>query len=120
MNRFVAVLGAVIAVALLSLNEAHAATAQENYRLYCVQCHGTTGNGQGINADGLAVSARDHSSAAEMSKLTDEELRTAVAKGGEAVTKSELMPPWAEVLRAEEIDDLVVHLRKLCKCMAAK
>ncbi len=122
MNRFVAVLGAVIAVALLSLNEAHAATAQENYRLYCVQCHGTAGNGQGINqtAGGLAVSPRDHSSAAEMSKLTDEEIRLAIAKGGEAVTKSELMPPWAEVLRAEEIDELVVHLRKLCKCVAAK
>lgn len=122
MNRFGAVLGAVIAAALLSQNEGHAATAQENYRLYCVQCHGTTGNGQGINqtAGGLAVSPRDHSSAAEMSKLTDEELRTAIAKGGEAVTKSELMPPWGEVLRAEEIDDLVVHLRKLCKCVPAK
>jgi len=120
MNRIGAVLGVVIAAVLLSPNEGRAATAQENYRLYCVQCHGTGGNGQGINAGGLAVSARDHSSATEMSKLTDEELRTAIAKGGEAVTKSELMPPWAEVLRAEEIDDLVVHLRKLCKCAVAK
>lgn len=120
MNRFAAVLGAVIAVAMPSLYEAHAATAQENYRLYCTQCHGISGNGHGINADGLAVSARDHSSAVEMSKLTDEELRLAITKGGEAVTKSELMPPWAQVLRANEIDELVVHLRKLCKCVAAK
>lgn len=120
MNRFAAVLGATLAVALPSLNESYAATAQENYRLYCAQCHGTTGSGQGVNAGGLAVSARDHSSAVEMSKLTDEEIRLAIAKGGDAVTKSELMPPWDQVLRTEEINELVLHLRKLCNCAAAK
>ncbi len=122
MNRFALTFGCTIAAIFLGTTDGRAITAEDNYRLYCVQCHGTAGNGQGINqtAGGLAVSPRDHSSAVEMSKLTDEELRLAIAKGGEAVTKSELMPPWAEVLRAEEIDDLVVHLRKLCKCVAAK
>ena len=68
--------------------------AEENYRLYCAQCHGIQGSGQGINqtADGLAVSPRDHTNVMEMSKLTNQDLKLAIAEGGDAVQKSELMP----------------------------
>ena len=99
-----------------------AASAEDNYRLYCVQCHGTLGNGQGINqtSGGLAVSPRDHTDAQDMGKLTDEELRLAIGEGGDAVQKSELMPAWGKTLSAEEIDDLAVFLRKLCKCAGGK
>jgi cytochrome c oxidase cbb3-type subunit 3 len=99
-----------------------AESAEENYRLYCAQCHGTRGNGQGINqtANGLGVSPRDHTIAKEMGKLTDQELRLAIADGGDAVQKSELMPAWGKTLSAEEIDDLVIYLRKLCKCAGRK
>jgi len=121
MNRFTAALGCVVAAAFLGATDGLTETVEENYRLYCVQCHGTAGTGRSINqaAGGLAVSARDHSSTAQMSKLTDDEIRLAIAKGGDAVQKSELMPPWDAVLTAKEIDDLVVYLRKLCKCVAA-
>jgi cytochrome c oxidase cbb3-type subunit 3 len=97
---------------------ARAATAEENYRLYCVQCHGTQGTGEGINqtAGGLTVSPRDHTHAKEMGKLSDDEIRRAIANGGDAVQKSELMPPWGSTLSEEEIDELVLHLRKLCQC----
>ncbi len=99
-----------------------AESAQENYRLYCAQCHGVQGNGQGINqtTDGLGVSPRDHTNAKEMSKLSDRELRLAIAEGGDAVQKSELMPGWEKTLSSEAIDDLVVFLRKLCKCAERK
>jgi cytochrome c oxidase cbb3-type subunit 3 len=99
-----------------------AETAEELYRLYCAQCHGTQGNGQGINqtTDGLGVSPRDHTNATEMSKLSDGDLRLAITDGGDAVQKSELMPAWGKTISAEEIDDLVVFLRKLCKCAERK
>ncbi len=99
-----------------------AESAQENYRLYCAQCHGTQGNGQGINqtADGLAVSPRDHTNAKEMSNLSNREIRIAIAEGGDAVEKSELMPAWGKTLSAREIDDLVLYLRALCKCAGNK
>ena len=99
-------------------NPAWAQTAEDNYRLYCVQCHGTLGNGEGINqtAGGLTVSPIDHSYTKEMSKRTDEELRLAVSEGGDAVEKSELMPPWGKTLSENEINDLVGYLRTLCKC----
>ncbi len=95
-----------------------AESAEQNYRLYCAQCHGTQGNGQGINqtADGLAVSPRDHTNAKEMSKLADREIRLAIAEGGDAVQKSELMPAWEKTLSAADIDGLVLYLRKLCTC----
>jgi cytochrome c oxidase cbb3-type subunit 3 len=93
-------------------------SAEETYRLYCAQCHGIQGNGQGINqtAGGLAVSPKDHTNAQEMSKLSDEELRLAIAEGGDAVEKSELMPAWGKTLTPGEIDGLVKHLRVLCAC----
>jgi cytochrome c oxidase cbb3-type subunit 3 len=99
-----------------------AETVEELYRLYCAQCHGTQGNGQGINqtTDGLGVSPKDHTNAKEMSKLSGGELRLAIADGGDAVQKSELMPAWGETLSAEEIDDLALYLRKLCKCAGRK
>jgi len=111
--------GLMIALAVVfEPTGSRAEPAEENYRLYCAQCHGTRGNGQGINqtADGLAVSPRDHTVAKEMSKLSDGDLRLAIAEGGDAVQKSELMPAWGKTLSAEEIDDLVLYLRKLCKC----
>jgi cytochrome c oxidase cbb3-type subunit 3 len=96
--------------------------AEETYRLYCVQCHGSLGTGEGINqtAGGLAVSPRSHTNAKEMSKLSDEELRLAISDGGDAVEKSELMPAWGATLSESEIDGLVLYLRKLCKCEAAQ
>jgi hypothetical protein len=122
MKRFAVALGCIIATAVPGPAGGRAESAEENYKLYCVQYHGTAGTGQGINqtAGGLAVSPRDHTSAVQMSKLGDEEIRLAIAKGGDAVQKSELMPPWGEVLTANEIDDLVVYLRKLCQCVQVK
>ena len=95
-------------------------TAEENYRLYCIQCHGSLGNGEGINqtAGGLAVSPRNHGLSDEMSKLIDEEIRLAIHDGGDAVQKSELMPSFGKTISEEEIDELVRHLRKLCQCEA--
>jgi cytochrome c oxidase cbb3-type subunit 3 len=97
-------------------------SVEQTYRLYCAQCHGTRGNGQGINqtADGLAVSPRDHTNAQQMGQLSDAALRLAIADGGDAVQKSELMPAWGKTLSAQEIDDLVVFLRRLCECAGRK
>ena len=112
----------ILLAAFVGAPAAHGETAEENYRLYCAQCHGTQGNGQGINqtAGGLAVSPRNHTNAMEMSKLSDAEIRLAISEGGDAVQKSELMPAWEKTLSAREIDDLVLYLRKLCKCTETK
>lgn len=91
---------------------------EKNYHLYCVQCHGSQGNGQGINdtAGGLSVSPKNHVLASQMSKLNDDEIRLAITQGGDAVQKSGLMPAWGNTLKEKQIDELVVYLRKLCQC----
>ncbi|MCH8177525.1 MAG: c-type cytochrome [Proteobacteria bacterium] len=92
--------------------------ADENYRLYCVQCHGSLGTGRGINdsGGGLTVSPKNHTLAKEMSKLSDENLHLAISEGGDAVQSSGLMPPWGGTLSKKAIQDLVIYLRLLCQC----
>jgi len=93
-------------------------SAELNYQLYCSQCHGSQGNGRGINdsAGGLSVSPRNHRLAEQMKKLTDKELRLAISKGGDAMEKSGLMPPFGKTLSETEIDEMAHYLRKLCEC----
>jgi len=91
-------------------------SAAKNYRVYCMQCHGISGKGAGINARDMAVPPRNHGEAKYLVARTDAELFKAIKEGGVALNKSALMPPWGETLSDSEIDDLVVHIRKLCKC----
>ncbi len=122
MTKPAIMLAGLISVLVIAaeMTPARAAPAAENYRLYCVQCHGTLGNGEGINqtSGGLAVSPRNHAYAKQMSELTDDHLRRAITGGGDAVESSELMPAWGKTLTGEEIDELVLYLRELCQCEA--
>jgi mono/diheme cytochrome c family protein len=93
-------------------------TVETTYRRFCVQCHGSLGNGQGINqtAEALAVEPRNHANPQRMSALTDKEIKLAITDGGAAVNKSPLMPAFGNTLSALEIDELADYLRKLCSC----
>lgn len=95
------------------------AAAAENYKFYCAQCHGIEGRGDGPNATkNMPVNPRDHTSAYEMSKLTDEDIINVIREGGAATSKSTLMPPFGKTLTEAEILAMKDYLRKLCKCKA--
>ncbi|MEW6312652.1 MAG: cytochrome c [Pseudomonadota bacterium] len=94
--------------------------AADNYKTYCVQCHGMEGNGKGVNIRDMSVQPRDHTDAKSMSGRSDAELFKVIKEGGPAIDKSVLMPPWGDTLSDEEIQDLVQHLRGLCKCQFGK
>jgi len=83
------------------------------YQVHCSQCHGVRGNGKGINAPFLFVAPRDHTSADEMSRLTDQDIFTAIKSGGTAVGKSALMPSWAGTIADDDIRLLVGYVRSL-------
>lgn len=83
------------------------------YRLLCSQCHGVRGDGRGINAPYLFVAPRDHTSYEEMSRLSDEQIRRAIERGGAAVGKSTAMPAWGALLRDDDVRLLVAYLRSL-------
>lgn len=104
-------------VALLLAMPAHAKeSAADNYKTYCVQCHGMKGNGNGINVRDMSVQPRDHTDAKAMSGRSDDTLFKVIKEGGPSIDKSILMPPWGDTFSDDEIRDLVQHLRLLCKC----
>ncbi len=99
-----------------SVADASAETAKDNYKTYCVQCHGLEGKGNGINVPDMSTQPRNHTDAKEMSARTDQELFKVIKEGGQAIKKSVLMPPWGSTLSDGEINDLVKYLHHLCKC----
>lgn len=116
---FYILIAALSSVAVFQAGVVFAATATENYKFYCAQCHGIDGMGDGPNATkNMPVSPRDHTSAYEMSKLTDEDIINVIREGGAATSKSTLMPPFGATLSGAEITALKDYLRKLCKCRA--
>ncbi|MBF0169717.1 MAG: cytochrome c [Nitrospinae bacterium] len=105
---------------LLSATDARAESAADNYKLYCVQCHGSAGTGKGINAPFLSVAPRNHTNAKDMGELSDDNVFKAIKEGGVAVGKSTQMPPFGGLLNDAAIKDLVKHLRGMCKCEGKK
>jgi len=107
--------GAVLLVGTSAIAEAQE-KAVDNYKLMCVQCHGLAGTGKGINAPALAVQPRNHTSAKDMSTLSDDNVFKAIKEGGIAVGKSNQMPAFGALMSDAEVKDLVKHLRGMCKC----
>lgn len=112
-------------IAFTGKGTAFAVSAEENYKFYCTQCHGSDGKGEGANAKPkvvgidlpeMSVTPRNHTNPEDMNKLTDTDIESAISGGGAAVSKSTIMPPWGKTLTEAEIKDLTAHLRKLCKC----
>jgi mono/diheme cytochrome c family protein len=109
----------IVAVACVLTTPAFPAETVENiYRLYCVQCHGLLGTGEGLawTSGGLTVQPQNHTSTEHMGKLSDSDIRRVITEGGSAGDKSDLMPPWGKTLSPAEIEELVLYLRNLCQC----
>ena len=115
-TRFLA--AALLALGTQTGGPAVAADAEQLFRFYCVQCHGVGGKGDGPNVtDDFPVSPRNFTNAEEMNKLTDADIKNVILDGGPSASKSPMMPPWSKTLTGEDVDALVVHLRKLCACV---
>lgn len=120
LENILTVVTATLFLSIISVQGAMAASAKDNYRTYCAQCHGLQGNGQGINVKDMSVQPRNHTDAVYMSSRSDQDLFTADKKGGLAINKSVLMPPWGDTLNDQEIHSMVQYLRKLCHCQEGK
>lgn len=100
---------------------ADAAKGRQVYDTYCALCHGPTGKGDGPGAAALEPKPRDLSSAELMQGKTDENLVNVITNGGAAAGLSAAMPPWNGVISAEDIQNVVAHIRQnLCKCQYKK
>lgn len=91
------------------------------YMHYCTPCHGVKGDGNGFNAYTLLVKPANHTDSKFMSERNDSKLFDTVNLGGIEVAKSTLMPPWGAALGDDaKIKSIVLYLRELCQCQAAK
>ena len=89
-------------------------TGEQLYATYCTQCHGTSGDGRGVNAAVMDVLPRSHIDPEEMGARQDKDLHKVIREGGKSINKSVLMPAWGHNLTDEQIDKIVRHLRVLC------
>ncbi len=79
------------------------------YGNYCVTCHG-------FNADGNGRAARLYNpkpANLRMSDKNDAYFGLIVRMGGEAMGRSQFMPPWGAELTDEQTNDLVAYLRSI-------
>jgi cytochrome c len=89
---------------------------EATYKLYCVLCHGATGLGDGPGAAALNPKPRNFQDKAEMSKISDKEIFTAIKSGGAAVGKSPLMVAWGAILGDDQkVHDVAAYVRSLAK-----
>ena len=79
------------------------------YANYCVTCHG-------FNADGNGRAARLYNpkpANLRMSDKNDAYFALIIRQGGEALGRSQFMPPWGAELTDEQTLDLVAYLRSI-------
>lgn len=88
----------------------------ELYMRSCAPCHGTSGQGDGFNAEFLPVPPTAHADSATMSRRSDDTLFDAIYAGGYVMNRSHRMPPFGGALTREQIWSLVRHIRTLCAC----
>lgn len=99
------------AAAAKAVTPAMLETGRGIYKANCVACHGEKGKGDGPGAGVLKPPPRDHTDAAYMDTLTDEDIAKVIQMGG-AIKGRPLMPSHPQI-RGAEMDALVAYVRSL-------
>jgi len=81
------------------------------YQHYCQICHGAEAQGDGFNSAMLDPLPRNFADEAFWKQANNESLTAVISRGGEAVGKSVLMPPWGKTLDEQQIRDVIAYLR---------
>ena len=79
------------------------------YMANCILCHGVKANGKGrasVLFDPPPANLR-------RSDKNDDYKRMIITLGGEAMGRSSVMPEWGQQLTEQQIDDVIVYLRKI-------
>ncbi len=83
------------------------------YDAHCAVCHGPSGKGDGPGASVIRQPMRDFSNAAVMREVTDRFLFDMIKKGSSQFGRSNAMPAWGMKLSDEEIRAAVAYIRSL-------
>jgi mono/diheme cytochrome c family protein len=110
-----AILVALLLLPALVLAQGSPAKGKELYTKHCGGCHGSTGKGDGPAAAVLNPKPADLTNKAYTAALKDQYLFDLLQKGGAAVGKAPLMPPFGSKLKEGEIRDVIAYVRSLAK-----
>lgn len=89
-----------------------AAEAEQMFMTVCATCHGPDGSGNGPAAEALNPKPRNYTDAAWQASVTDDDIKAIIVKGGQAVGKSQMMPPNPSLAsKPETLDGLVKIIR---------
>jgi mono/diheme cytochrome c family protein len=89
------------------------AKGQTTYMTVCAPCHGEQGKGNGPASKIFKPSPRDHTDAAYMTTLSDEDLSRIITIGGAVKGKPNM--PGNPQLRGSELEGLVAYVRSLSR-----
>ena len=87
------------------------AKGHETYKKTCAPCHGDAGKGDGPASKIFKPPPRDHTDAAYMDTITDEEMVKTINFGG--ALKGKPAMPSHPAIRGEEMTALVAYVRTL-------
>lgn len=99
----------------LALAQGNADKGKALFARQCASCHGSGGKGDGAAAAALNPKPTNLTDKTYMAGLKDEQLIEVIKKGGGAVGKSPLMPPFGAALKDQDVRDVVAFLRSLAK-----
>ena len=86
---------------------------RQTYKTYCAPCHGEGGKGDGPGAAAFKPPPRDHTDAAYMSTMTDEQLAQVITIGG-ALRGKPAMPSNPQI-KGDDLKSLVAFVRSLSR-----
>jgi mono/diheme cytochrome c family protein len=87
----------------------------------CAMCHGSDGTGRGPASASLNPKPRDYTDAAWQASITDDQIKEAIVKGGQALGKSPMMPAQPQLAdQPELLNGLVQIIRKFGKPAASQ
>ncbi|MDH5472110.1 MAG: c-type cytochrome [Gammaproteobacteria bacterium] len=78
------------------------------YDTYCIQCHGTYGEGDGVLTRVYPMEPANHTNAVSMDKFSNDKMYSIILDGG---TGSSLMPGWKNILTEKQINDTISYIR---------
>lgn len=96
------------------------AQGKKLYLMYCANCHGESGTGDGPAAKSLPVKPANHADGPVMSQLSDKFLLEIISKGGSAVGKSAFMPGWGGQVKEKQLLDIISFIRSLTAVPSSK
>jgi mono/diheme cytochrome c family protein len=91
------------------------ARGKEIYGLYCANCHGAEGKGDGVAGQNLPIKPQNLTEGRILNALPDHFLFSLIAQGGQAVGLSPLMPNFKPFLSDVQINEVIAYVRTLAE-----